>query len=194
MSLAGSSERIGFLRQTLARIEAHSTPAAARQGVWRSHKPDRIALGGENFSLDRVLGGGLQVGALHDIVAAHPRDAMAAAAFAAALAVRFSRARSRGAFVWIVEDIGAREEGLPYAPGLCLHGLDPARLVLVRTTNVRRHALGHGRGAEMPGGQRRPRRDLGACQGLQPHRLAPPGARGARRWIGRPVASRRCCG
>jgi protein ImuA len=137
MSLAGSSERIGFLRQTLARIEAHSTPAAARQGVWRSHKSDRIALGGENFSLDRVLGGGLQVGALHDIVAAHPRDAMAAAAFAAALAVRFSRARSRGAFVWIVEDIGAREEGLPYAPGLRLHGLDPARLVFVRTTNVR---------------------------------------------------------
>ena len=32
MSLAGSSERIGFLRQTLARIEAHSTPAAATQG------------------------------------------------------------------------------------------------------------------------------------------------------------------
>jgi protein ImuA len=142
MSLAGSSERIGFLRETLARIEAQAfpaqvSPAVATQVVWRSHKPDRIALGGQNFSLDRVLGGGLQTGALHDIVAAHPRDAAAASAFAAALAIRFGRARSRGAFVWIVEDIGAREEGLPYAPGLRLHGLDPARLILVRTINVR---------------------------------------------------------
>jgi protein ImuA len=62
---------------------------------------------------------------------------MATAAFACALAIRFGRVRSRGAFVWIVEDIGAREEGLPYVPGLRLHGLDPARLILVRTINVR---------------------------------------------------------
>jgi protein ImuA len=142
MSLAGSLERIGFLRETLARIEARAflsqvSPAGATQVLWRSHKPERIALGVQNFSLDRVLGGGLQTGALHDIVAADPRDGAAASAFAAALAIRFGRARSRGAFVWIVEDIGAREEGLPYAPGLSLHGLDSARLVLVRTINVR---------------------------------------------------------
>ena len=80
--------------------------------VWRAHKPDRIALGSENFSLDRVLGGGLQIGALHDIVAADPRDGAAASAFACALAIRFGSAQTRGAFVWIVEDIGAREEGL----------------------------------------------------------------------------------
>jgi protein ImuA len=142
MSLAGSSERIGFLRETLARIEAQAfpaqvSPAAATQVVWRAHKPDRIALGGQNFSLDQVLGGGLQTGALHDIVAAHARDAAAAAGFAGALAIRFGRARARGAFVWIVEDIGACEEGLPYAPGLRLHGLDPARLIFVRTISVR---------------------------------------------------------
>jgi protein ImuA len=141
MSLAGSSERIGFLRETLARIEAqsfsaHVSPAAATPVVWRSHKPDRIALGGQNFSLDWVLGGGIQIGALHDIVAADPRDAAASSAFACALAIRFGRAR-RGAFVWIVENIGAREEGLPYGPGLRLHGFDPARLILVRTINVR---------------------------------------------------------
>ena len=107
MSLAGSSERIGFLRETLARIEAEvlpgNAPAAAAQGVvWRAHKPDRIALGTQNFSLDRVLGGGLQRGALHDIVAAHPRDGLAAAAFACALAIRFGSTRAHGAFVWIV--------------------------------------------------------------------------------------------
>jgi protein ImuA len=136
MSLAGSSERIGFLREMLARIEAQA-PAAATQGVWRSHKPDRIVLGTPGFSLDQVLGGGLQTSALHDIVAADPRDAAASSAFGAALAIRFGSAQSRGAFVWIVEDIGAREEGLPYAPGFRLHGLDPARLILVRTTNVR---------------------------------------------------------
>jgi protein ImuA len=138
MSLAGNSERIGFLRETLVRIEAQVNPADARaNAVWRAHKADQIALGTPGFSLDRVLGGGLQTGALHDIVAADPRDAAAASAFAAALAIRFGRARSRSAFVWIVEDIGAREEGLPYAPGLRLHGLDPARLILVRTINVR---------------------------------------------------------
>jgi protein ImuA len=138
MSLAGSSERIGFLRETLARIEAQASPADARaNAVWRSHKSDRVVLGGQNFSLDRVLGGGLQTGTLNDIVAADPRDAAAASAFACALAIRFGNARARGAFVWIVEDMGAREEGLLYAPGLRLHGLDPARLILVRTTNVR---------------------------------------------------------
>jgi protein ImuA len=138
MSLAGSSERIGFLRETLARIEAQTSPAEAKANVvWRAHKADRIALGTPGFSLDRVLGGGLQTGALHDIVAADPRDGAAASAFASALAIRFGKARARAAFVWIVEDMGAREEGLPYAPGLRLHGLDPARLILVRTLHVR---------------------------------------------------------
>jgi protein ImuA len=138
MSLAGSSERIGFLRETLARIEAQANPAnASANATRRGHKAGRIALGTPGFSLDRVLGGGLQTGALHDIVAADPRDGAASSAFAAALAIRFGSLRQRGAFVWIVEDIGAREEGLPYAPGLCLHGLDPARLIFVRTGNVR---------------------------------------------------------
>jgi protein ImuA len=138
MSLAGSSERIGFLRETLARIEAQANPAnASANATRRGHRADRIALGAPGFSLDRVLGGGLQRGALHDIVAADPRDGAASAAFAAALAIRFGKANAHSAFVWIVEDTGAREEGLPYAPGLRLHGLDPARLILVRTSNVR---------------------------------------------------------
>ncbi|MEA2858658.1 MAG: protein ImuA [Methylobacteriaceae bacterium] len=138
MSLAGSSERIGFLRETLVRIEAQINSADARaNAAWRGHKADRIALGAQNFSLDRMLGGGLQRGALHDIVGANPRDAAAASAFASALAIRFGNVRARGAFLWIVEDIGVREEGMPYAPGLRLHGLDPARLLLVRTINVR---------------------------------------------------------
>src|SRR5437588_9951875 len=120
MSLAGSSERIGFLRQTLARIEAQASPANTTR---RGHRADRIALGVPGFSLDRVLGGGLQIGALHDIVAAAPRDGAASSAFAAALASRFGKANAHGALVWIVEDIGAREDGLPYAPGLRLHRL-----------------------------------------------------------------------
>src|SRR3954452_4329280 len=138
MSLAGSSERIDFLRETLARIEAQANPGNARANATRrGPKANRIALGAPGFSLDRVLAGGLQRGALHDIVAAHRRDGLAAAAFACALAIRFGKANAHGALVWIVEDIGAREEGLPYAPGLRLHGLDPARLILVRTTHVR---------------------------------------------------------
>jgi protein ImuA len=140
MSLAGSAERIGFMRATMARIEAGSchTSGVALQPLSQA-KSNRVALGAPSggFSLDRVLGGGLAGAALHEIVAAQARDIAASAAFAAALAIRVVRMRRGGALVWIVEDFGGREAGLPYLPGLRLHGLDPARFILVRTVQAR---------------------------------------------------------
>src|SRR3954454_17952168 len=98
MSLAGSSERIGFLRKTLARIEAQAGPAqalpapAATQVVWQPHHFSRIALGTQNFSLDRVLGGGLQIGALHDIAVNHASTGSSCSACPVEMGPPFGRA------------------------------------------------------------------------------------------------------
>ncbi len=89
-----------------------------------------IRLGNGTLRLDDMLGGGLRPGTLHEIVAAHRQDDGAAAGFAAALAVRCGAA---GPLVWIVEDCAAFETGSPYRPGLAGHGIDPDRLILVRT-------------------------------------------------------------
>ena len=74
----------------------------------------------------------LVAGDLGELVPARPRDAGAAAGFACVLALSAAASRRRGV-VWIVEDMAAREIGLPYGVGLKALGLDPARLVLVRT-------------------------------------------------------------
>ena len=70
---------------------------------------------------------------LSEIIPASPGDAAAAAGFASALALRAAAARPRGGVVWIVEDMAAREIGLPHGVGVEARGLDLARLVLVRT-------------------------------------------------------------
>ena len=87
-------------------------------------------LGDGALGLDDMLGGGLRCGALHEIVASHRQDDGAASAFALALAIRCVGDQP---LVWIVEDCAAYETGVPYRPGLEAHGLDPDRLVLVRT-------------------------------------------------------------
>jgi protein ImuA len=77
-------------------------------------------------AIDARLGGGLAVGALHEIAAA---DAGAASAFAAALAARLARQKG-GAVLWCASP-HALEAGALYGPGLRALGLDPARLVAV---------------------------------------------------------------
>src|SRR3954449_1042313 len=107
MSPGGSSERIGFLRAAIARIETGeaSSPVAAPGG--------------------RVC----------EVVPARHADAAAACGFALTLAVR--AAGARGTILWIAEDFALSEAGLPYAPGLAEQGLDPARLVMVRAPGAR---------------------------------------------------------
>ena len=87
---------------------------------------------GRDTSLDHLLGG-LQLGTLTEILGARPGDAPAASGFLLALAIRFAAHPEKAAapILWIGEEFSAREQGGLYGPGLALHGLDPARLVLV---------------------------------------------------------------
>ncbi len=132
MSQGGTSAGILFLRERIAALEGR-----AGAGVGSSHGA-RVINFGEGCSLDHVLDGGLCRGALHEIVPGRPGDAAAASGFAAALSARFvMTAGSAGPIVWILEDGTRREWGAPYGPGLRLHGLDPARLVLVYARDAR---------------------------------------------------------
>jgi protein ImuA len=134
------SERLALLREAVARIEAKAGLSRDRRpkrgrGAWEeSGAPEvPIRLGDGSLRFDERLGGGLRPGTLHEIVAAHRQDDGAAAGFAAALAVRCAGA---GPLVWIVEDCAAFETGAPYRPGLAGHGIDPDRLILVRTRDA----------------------------------------------------------
>ena len=82
--------------------------------------------------LDRALGSGLRRNALHEIRAAETRDVSAASGFATALLARLA-GRDDRPILLVLEEAAAREGGNPYGPGLGQFGLDPARLVVVRT-------------------------------------------------------------
>jgi protein ImuA len=84
-------------------------------------------------AIDRALGGGLALGALHEIAAAREAEIAAATLFALALAAR----RSGRAVAWIAEDFGLAESGAPYGPGLDDIGLAPERLVTVTAAKAR---------------------------------------------------------
>ncbi len=119
-------ERLAFLRQKIA----------CEDGVPFA----RISIGGLGArSLDRMLRGGLRQSALHEIAPGGAGDGAAACGFALALAARLRAAApaGRSAIVWIVEDFAGLEGGAPYGPGLALHGVDPAGLILVHTANAR---------------------------------------------------------
>jgi len=105
---------ISALRDQIRRIEA-----PARHGVL----PFGIA------AIDRALPqGGLALGAVHEILGAggDEEDAAAAAGFAAAILARLGPRGDGGPVLWCL-----RRPDL-YGPGLQAHGLDPARLALVR--------------------------------------------------------------
>ena len=100
------------LQDRIRRIER---PNALRHGVL----PFGVA------ALDQALpNGGLALGALHEIVGsgADEEDGAAAAGFAAGIAGRIAS----GVVLWCLR------HGDLYGPGLAAHGLDPARIVLVR--------------------------------------------------------------
>ncbi len=121
------SPDVAALRGVVARIEAGRSGAPRRRGP---SGPAPVGLGDGALPLDAALGGGLRRGALHEVVAESARDAPAAAGFALAAA---GRCAGPAPLVWIVEDNAAAETGLPYRPGLAAHGIDPDRLILVRT-------------------------------------------------------------
>jgi protein ImuA len=122
MSPRGLSERIGFLRARIAALEAQHGAAPAR------------ARGAGGDFLDALFAGR---GGLAEIFPARPPDAPAAAAFALAMAVRARAVRGGGALVFIVEDLSAREFGLPYGRGLAAAGADLSRFALIRSRRPR---------------------------------------------------------
>jgi protein ImuA len=86
-------------------------------------------------ALDRALpGGGLGLGALHEVVPASPAgaDAGASTGFAVALLVRLLAGGVTGPVLWCLSETARRELGTPYAPGLAGFGLDPGRLLFAR--------------------------------------------------------------
>jgi protein ImuA len=104
--------RLALLQDRIRRIER---PNERRHGV--------LPFGVE--AIDRTLpGGGLALGALHEILGAgaDEEDGAAATGFAAGIAGRLDR----GIILW------ALKRSDLYGPGLAEHGLDPARVVLVR--------------------------------------------------------------
>ncbi|HEY8066472.1 MAG TPA: hypothetical protein VIF40_17375 [Methylosinus sp.] len=129
MSQGGVSERILFLRRRIAAIEARG--GAARESLLDCprHCEER-----EDF-LDPLFAAGR--GSLSEVFPARPPDAPAAAAFALAMALRARAARAGGALVLIVEDMSAREFGLPYGRGLAGAGVDLSRFALVRVRRPR---------------------------------------------------------
>lgn len=124
MSQGGVSERILFLRRSIAALEAGDGPGRM------AARPQGAGAPGRDL-LERLFDNS-SVGA-SEIVPARPKDAAAAASFAFALALRCAVRRPEAGIVWIAEDMIAREIGLPYGRGLQAAGLAPERLVLVRT-------------------------------------------------------------
>lgn len=88
-----------------------------------------VSLGSENC--DCRLGGGIESGALHEIFSA---DAGAATGFVLGL---LSRLATDKPIFWIRQDFSALEQGEICASGLCAFGLDPAKIVIVRVSDVR---------------------------------------------------------
>ncbi|MFN3689093.1 ImuA family protein [Salinarimonas sp.] len=134
------------LRRDLARLEGEGPGEGGREGHREGgHDPPRgrrdvggrVRLGAP--ALDAALGGGLARARLHEVMARAAGDLGAAHGFAAALAARLVAAKgaSGGAAVWIQDETAAREDGGLYGPGLAMHGLDPARLLLVRAKDPR---------------------------------------------------------
>jgi protein ImuA len=77
-----------------------------------------------------MLGGGLGLGALHEIRSAEARAGGAAHGFVAGLIALLARTDARPV-LWVSEAGAAREAGAPYGPGLARFGLDPGRLITV---------------------------------------------------------------
>jgi protein ImuA len=83
--------------------------------------------------IDKVLGGGLMRGALHEIAAAGEIHLPAAAGFAVGLAASAPSPR----LFWITEDMSLAESGAPHGAGIDAFGFAPERLVTVSTAHRR---------------------------------------------------------
>jgi protein ImuA len=120
-----ANDALRHLRTRIAKIEGHtqSLNTGPSAQAWTSGLQ----------ALDAALGGGLQCGAMHEIVAASPVDLPVASAFALLMLARLKR---RGPFLWCMSSLTGTEYGAPYMPGLAVLGIDAARMINVK---VRHH-------------------------------------------------------
>ena len=136
--------QISALRREIANIEGRPAgfgedrPGAFEHGLTGKlgreqfvghEQPKQITFGVE--AIDRQLGGGLPLAALHEIHSAETRDSGALTGFAAALLTRVAAVQKKP-ILWIEEERALSEAGLPFGGGLARFGLDPGRLVLIR--------------------------------------------------------------
>lgn len=110
-----------------AQVEALRA-ALSRPGL--EERRTRIALG--IGAVDACLKGGLARGACHEVYA-HPGHEGAATGFAAGLAWRAASAKP---LLWIRQDFSALEFGELAATGLVELGIDPSRVLLLRTAHA----------------------------------------------------------
>jgi protein ImuA len=80
---------------------------------------------------DRVLGGGLMRGALHEVAPVAEGDATSATGFCAAILARALSLEKGRSVLWVRHEFATFEDGAPYGPGLASFGLDPARVIFV---------------------------------------------------------------
>ena len=112
MSQGGRSDRIGILREAVARIEA----------------------GGDGFVNKDLMSGEALLRrrfAFFEIAPRTMADAPAAAGFALA-AAKSLRGEAGGPLLWIAEEFALAESGAPHPPGLCAHGFSWGDFVLMR--------------------------------------------------------------
>ena len=111
--------RLEALRRRLARMEGRAPSDAGRFDLGHTRA-------------DACLGG-LNRRALHEVQAAFSADLASADGFALGLA---ARAAGDGFIAWIVQTMTTTEAGLPYGEGLADWGLDPGRMLFVRTRDA----------------------------------------------------------
>ena len=115
MSPGGRSERIRFLREAVARIEAGG------QSLENNALQDAEALAQARAR---------RRAAFFEIAPATMADGPAAAGFA--LMAAGLGAGEGGPLLWIAEEFALLESGAPHPPGLGLHGVEWADFVLMR--------------------------------------------------------------
>lgn len=111
----------------LKRLKAHIQRLEGFGGTLAEANRQVLPFGIDEID-DRLPGGGLARGALHEVFAA---DAGIATAFCALLAGRLAKDAENASVLWC-ERPWTLDAGALYGPALLQFGIDPARLILVR--------------------------------------------------------------
>ncbi len=109
------SESVDLVRRDIARIEGGGLPGGARAVTC-------VSTG--HLAIDRALGGGVQRGRVHELLA-DLDEAGSVSGFAALLVQMIG-----GEVLWLVEEAAWRQAGALHPAGLAAIGMDPARLIL----------------------------------------------------------------